>query len=61
LGRAAVQTAVEAGSAATAASPGPAAAGFTAIDFSSNVDFIDATEVDANPALDSEVIISALV
>ena len=61
LGRASVQTAVEAGSAALAATVGGAAAGFTAIDFSVNVDYVDATEVDANPALDSEVITSALV
>jgi hypothetical protein len=61
LNRASVQKAVEAGSAALAATPGGAAAGFTAIDFSVNVDYVDDTEVDASPALDSEIITSALV
>lgn len=61
LNRASVQAAVEAGSTATAAHPGPAAAGFTAIDFSVNVDYVDETEVDDSPALDSDQITSALV
>ena len=61
LGRVSVQTAVEAGSAALAATPGVAAAGFTAIDFSVNVDYVDETEADANPAIDSDNLVTALV
>lgn len=61
LGRASVQSAVEAGSAALAATVGGAAAGFTAIDFSVNVDYVDETEADVNPAIDSDNLVTALV
>jgi hypothetical protein len=61
LGRASVQLAVEAGSAATAAMVGPAAAGFVAIDFAT-ADYVTAAEVGANAkdGLDSDLITTDL-
>lgn len=63
LRRASVQAAVETGSAALVSDSdsGPYKAGFVAVDFSANVDYVTATEVDASSALDSDIIVSALV
>ena len=60
LGRQSIQLAVEAGSAATAAMVGPAAAGFVAIDFAT-ANFVTATEIDSDGGVtDSDFITSDL-